>query len=63
MATLDNSVRTNHPLFMNQLYAGADPIGLAGEWLIAAANTNVHTYEVAPVMTLAEREVWAGDRV
>jgi hypothetical protein len=30
-----------------------------GEWLAAAANTNAHTYEVAPVFTLAETEVLA----
>jgi len=57
--TLDLSMQTNHPLFMNQLYAGPDPVGLVGEWLVAAANSNVHTYEVAPVFTLAEREALA----
>jgi len=57
--TLDMSARTHHPLFLNQLYSGVDPIGLAGEWLTAATNTNVHTYEVAPVFTLIEREVLA----
>ena len=51
------SVRTGSPLFNNQLYGPADSIGVAGEWLTAALNTNVHTYEVAPVFTLMEREV------
>ena len=53
--TLDYSVRTGHPLFLNQLYSGNDPYALAGELLSVVANTNVHTYEVAPVFTLIER--------
>ena len=31
----------------------------AGEWLAVAANTNCHTFEVAPVFTLVETEVLA----
>lgn len=34
------SVRTNHPLFLNQLYHSVDPVGLAGTWLSEALNTN-----------------------
>lgn len=34
------SVQTGHPMFVNQLYHGADPIGLAGSWLTEALNTN-----------------------
>ena len=30
---------------------------LAGEWLTAAANTNMFTYEIAPVFILMEHEV------
>jgi len=55
--TLKYSVRTGHPLFLNQLYSGSDPYALAGDWLSVAANTNVHTYEVAPVFTLIEKAV------
>ncbi|KAH8047227.1 carboxy-lyase [Aureococcus anophagefferens] len=51
---LEYSVRTRHPLFLNQLYGGADDAA-PGEWLVAACNTNAHTYEVAPVFTLVER--------
>lgn len=29
----------------------------AGEWLTVVANTNCHTFEVAPVFTLVETEV------
>lgn len=51
------SVRTGHPGFFNQLYARADPVSIAADWLAVAANTNVHTYEVAPVFTTVEVEV------
>mmetsp|Transcript_20924 Transcript_20924/g.64388 ORF Transcript_20924/g.64388 Transcript_20924/m.64388 type:complete len:515 (-) Transcript_20924:42-1586(-) len=57
--TLSHSVRTRHPLFLNQLYGGVDDASLAGEWLVAAANTNAHTFEVAPVFTVVERAVIA----
>eukprot|EP00940_MAST-03C_sp_MAST-3C-sp2_P001201 g1201.t1 len=53
---LEFSVRTGHPLFLNQLYSRADPVGIAADWVSVATNTNVHTYEVAPVYTLIERE-------
>ena len=29
-ATLESSVRTGHPLFLNQLYARPEPAGIAG---------------------------------
>ena len=56
---LQYSVRTGHPGFFNQLYARADPVSIAADWLVVAANTNVHTYEVAPVFTAVEVEVLA----
>ena len=52
-------MRTGSPQFNNQLYGAADPVGVAGEWLTASLNTNVHTYEVAPVFTLMENAVLA----
>jgi len=58
-AILDNSVRSSHPMFMNQLYAGVDPIALAGEWASSALNSNVHTFEVAPILTEIERSMLA----
>jgi len=58
-AVLDNSVRSSHPMFMNQLYAGVDPIALAGEWASSALNSNVHTFEVAPILTEIERSMLA----
>lgn len=51
---LKYSVRTGHPKFLNQLYARADPISLAADWLVSALNCNVHTYEAAPVLTVIE---------
>eukprot|EP00746_Dinoflagellata_sp_MGD_P007409 gnl/MRDRNA2_/MRDRNA2_114645_c0_seq1.p1 gnl/MRDRNA2_/MRDRNA2_114645_c0~~gnl/MRDRNA2_/MRDRNA2_114645_c0_seq1.p1 ORF type:complete len:511 (+),score=93.97 gnl/MRDRNA2_/MRDRNA2_114645_c0_seq1:1-1533(+) len=56
---LKYSVRTGHPLFFNQLYARADPVAIAADWASVATNTNCHTYEVAPVYTLMEREALA----
>lgn len=53
--TLDFSVRTGHPRFFNQNFAGPDPIAVAGDWLGAAVHTSAATYEMAPVFTLMER--------
>jgi glutamate decarboxylase len=52
--TLKYCVKTGHPRFFNQLSTGLDVICLAGEWLTATANTNMFTYEIAPVFTLIE---------
>lgn len=40
------SVKTGHPNFYNQLFKGADEMGLAGSWLSDALNTNSYTFEV-----------------
>ncbi|KAK6183173.1 hypothetical protein SNE40_010702 [Patella caerulea] len=55
--TLKYCVRTGHPRFFNQLSTGLDVIGVAGEWLTAVSNTNMFTYEVAPVFTLMEEVI------
>ncbi|XP_053323446.1 glutamate decarboxylase 1-like [Spea bombifrons] len=52
--TLRYSVKTAHPRFFNQLSSGLDMVGLAGEWLTATANTNMFTYEIAPVFIMME---------
>ncbi len=49
------SVHTNHPRFVNQNYAGADPLAVVGDWLGAALNTAHTTFEIAPVFMLMER--------
>lgn len=53
------SVRTGSPTFNNQLYGAVDEVGMAGEWLSTMLNTNVHTYEVAPVFTVMEKALVA----
>lgn len=56
---LEYSVRSRSPYFFNQLYGRAELASVAGDWIAAAINCNVHTYEVAPVMTLIEHHVLA----
>ncbi|EDQ93000.1 uncharacterized protein MONBRDRAFT_19231 [Monosiga brevicollis MX1] len=51
------SVRTSHPRFMNQLFAGSDPIGQIAELVTAILNVNCYTYTVAPVFSMMEVEV------
>lgn len=46
-----------HPHFFNQLSCGLDLVSMAGEWLTATANTNMFTYEIAPVFILMEHVV------
>lgn len=58
-AVLMSSVRTQHPRFFNQNFAGADPIAVIADWLIATVNTTAATFEAGPVFTLMEREVVA----
>lgn len=54
---LEYSVHTTHPRFMNQNFAGADPVAVVGDWLGAALNTTNATFEVAPVFSMIERAV------
>lgn len=55
--TVRYSVKTGHPYFVNQLFAGVDAYALVGQWLTDALNPSVYTYEVAPVFTLMEEVV------
>uniref|UniRef100_A0A914DZI1 Glutamate decarboxylase n=1 Tax=Acrobeloides nanus TaxID=290746 RepID=A0A914DZI1_9BILA len=50
-------VKTGHPRFFNQISCGLDLVSMAGEWLTATANTNMFTYEIAPVFILMEQEI------
>ena len=54
---LERSPRTGHKYFLNQLYGGPSEVTVAAEFALAATNTNVHTYEVAPILTLMEEAV------
>ncbi|KAM8753814.1 cysteine sulfinic acid decarboxylase isoform 1-T1 [Acanthopagrus schlegelii] len=56
------SIKTSHPRFFNQQYGGVDYHALAGRFLTEALNTNLFTYEVAPVFVLMETEVLRGLR-
>ncbi len=51
------SVQTSHPRFLNQNFAGPDPISVVGDWLGALLNTTGATFEAAPVFTLMESAV------
>ncbi|XP_062314725.1 cysteine sulfinic acid decarboxylase [Osmerus eperlanus] len=51
------SVKTSHPRFLNQQFAGVDYHSLTGRFLTEALNTSQYTYEAAPVFVLMENEV------
>jgi len=53
-AYLAQAVRTQDPLYLNQLWAGRSLPALAGEILAAVSNTSLYTYEVAPAATAIE---------
>lgn len=54
---IKHSVHTSHPRFVNQNFAGPDPVSVVGDWLGAALNTTGATFEAAPVFTLMESAV------
>lgn len=54
-SVMDYSIKTASPRFMNQLYSGINPSCLAGSWVTEVLNTNLHTYEVAPVFVMMEK--------
>ncbi|XP_055506702.1 acidic amino acid decarboxylase GADL1-like [Leucoraja erinacea] len=51
------SVKTGHPRFYNQLYAGMDHYSLVARFITEALNPSVYTYEVAPTFVLMEETV------
>jgi glutamate/tyrosine decarboxylase-like PLP-dependent enzyme len=53
----DLSAKSSHPLFLNQLFGGFQNEAIVGDILISLLNTTMATYEVAPLMTLLEKEV------
>lgn len=53
---LTYSVTTNHPMFMNQMFGKVQPIAFLADVLLSVMNTSMYTYEVAPVLTLIEKE-------
>ncbi len=50
------SVHTNSPLFLNQMWGSVQLPALIGDFLTTLLNTSMYTYEVAPLMTLIEKE-------
>ena len=55
--TMDNSIITNSPLFMNRLWSAAELAGVVAEWLVATLNTSAGAWDVSPVFVVMEREV------
>uniref|UniRef100_A0A8C6VPI9 Glutamate decarboxylase like 1 n=1 Tax=Nothobranchius furzeri TaxID=105023 RepID=A0A8C6VPI9_NOTFU len=51
------SVKTSHPRFFNQLFAGLEPYSTVASFIIESIKTSLYTYEVAPVFTLMENAV------
>lgn len=51
------SVNTSHPGFLDKLYAAPLPPGVVGDLLLGVLNTNLHIYQVSPVLTLVEKTV------
>ncbi|XP_076594367.1 acidic amino acid decarboxylase GADL1-like isoform X2 [Chaetodon auriga] len=51
------SVKTTHPRFFNQLYAGMEPYSMVASFIVEALKPSLYTYEVAPVFTLTEDAV------
>lgn len=54
---LKYSVNTSSPGFLDKLYGAPLPPGIAAELVLAVLNTNLHVYQVSPVLTLIEKDV------
>jgi glutamate/tyrosine decarboxylase-like PLP-dependent enzyme len=54
---LDDSVRTAHPLFLNNLLAGFDPVSWIGDVAASLLNPTMATFEVAPLLTVIEKRM------
>lgn len=54
---IENSVVFNHPNFMTQMFGNIQPVAFVADLIISFLNTSIYTYEVAPVMTMIEKEV------
>ena len=58
-AVLENSVKTIHPLFLNQLFGGFDTAAWVGEVASTLLNPTMATYEIAPILTVIEKRLVA----
>ncbi len=54
---LSQSVRTIHPLFLNQLFGGFDVAAWSGEVASTLLNPTMATREIAPILTLIEKRL------
>ncbi len=54
---LANSVKTWHPLFLNQMSAGASVPAILGDLLSSMLNSTMATWEMTPAATIIERNV------
>lgn len=54
---LPQSVKTWHPMFMNQMFAGASLPSIIGDLLSSMMNPTLATWEMSPVATIIERNV------
>lgn len=54
---LSQSVRTIHPLFLNQLFGGFDVAAWTGEVASSLLNPTMATFEIAPLLTLIEKRL------
>jgi len=55
--TIEYTPCSQHPFLLNYLYSKTDPIGVLGDWFVSLINTNIHTFEASPVLSLAEIEL------
>ncbi len=54
---MPHSIKTWHPLFMNQMSAGVSLPAVVGEMLSSMLNCTMATWEMTPVATIIERNV------
>lgn len=54
---LQNSVVTWHKNFLEKLYAGTNPVGVASDMLLSVLNTNSHVFTASPALTVIEKYI------
>ena len=54
---LKYSVNTSSPGFLDKLYGAPLPPGIAAELILSVLNTNLHVYQVSPVLSIIEKDV------
>lgn len=54
---LTESVRTWHPLFLNQMFPGVSFPSIVGDYMASMMNPTLATWEMSPAATLIERSV------